>query len=158
MRRGVSRPRRGGGERDGKSVECGVEDGSTRTHASGHYDGVIRNNVIAISPGFTLLHNTVIHPDTAFASISHRFPNTNATLENNLVKSIRARDGSTASGASNLEGAADDLFVDVAGHDLHLAAGACAALDQGVPLLDAGNDIDGEPHTAGAPDLGADER
>jgi hypothetical protein len=139
----------------------------------GHYDGVIRNNVIAISPGFEffdtgieleqargtrVLHNTVIHPQTAFASISHRFANTEVTLENNLVRSIRARDASTASGDSNLEGATDELFVDVASHDLHLTAGADAALDQGVTLADAGDDIDGEPHDQGAPDLGADER
>jgi hypothetical protein len=139
----------------------------------GHYDGVIRNNVIAISPGFEffdtgieleqargtrVLHNTVIHPETAFASVSHRFANTDVTLENNLVRNIRARDGSSASGDSNLEAASDDLFVDVAGHDLHLVAGASAAIDQGVALPDAGDDIDGEPREAGAPDLGADER
>jgi hypothetical protein len=139
----------------------------------GHYDGVIRNNVIAISPGFEffdtgieleqargtrVLHNTVIHPDTAFASISHRFANTVVTLENNLVWNVRARDGSTASGDSNLEAAPDDLFVDVAGHDLHLLPSAAAAIDQGVPLPDAGDDIDGEPRDASAPDLGADER
>jgi hypothetical protein len=138
----------------------------------GHYDGIIRNNVIAISSdmeffdtgieleqarGTRVLHNTVIHPDTAFASISHRFPNTQVALENNLVRNIRARDGSTASGDSNLEGAPDDLFVDVVGHDLHLVEGAQAAIDQGVTLPDAGEDIDGEPRGSN-PDLGADER
>jgi hypothetical protein len=139
----------------------------------GHYDGVIRNNVIAISPGFEffdtgieleqargtrVLHNTVIHPETAFASISHRFTNTQATLENNLVRNIRARDGSIASGDSNLESAPDELFVDVVGHDLHLVAGATAAIDQGVALPDVNDDIDGDLRGASAPDLGADER
>jgi hypothetical protein len=139
----------------------------------GHYDGVVRSNVIAVSPGFQffdtgieleqargvrVLHNTVIHPETAFASISHRFGNTEATLENNLVRNIRARDGSTASGDSNLEAAPDSLFVDVAGHDLHLVESATAAIDQGVTLPDAGGDIDGEPRGASPPDLGADER
>ena len=138
----------------------------------GHYDGVIRNNVIAIGPSFEffdtgieleqargtrVLHNTVIHPESAFASISHRFSNTLVTLENNLVKSIRARDGSSATGDSNLENAPDALFVDVALSDLHLVSGAAAAIDQGVPLDDAGSDIDGSPHDNGAPDLGADE-
>jgi hypothetical protein len=138
----------------------------------GHYDGIIRNNVIAISPGFAyfdtgieleqargtrVLHNTVIHPDTAFASISHRFSNTLAVLENNLVRNIRARDGSTAEGDSNLDAASDDLFVDVAGHDLHLLPSAGAAIDQGVTVPDAGDDIDGEPRSDGAPDIGADE-
>jgi hypothetical protein len=138
----------------------------------GHYDGVIRNNVIAVSPAFEffdtgieleqargarVLHNTVIHPESAFASVSHRFSNTVVALENNLVRTIRARDGSSASGDSNLENAADELFRDVPGHDLHLVSGANAAIDQGVALDDAGNDIDGAPHDRGEPDLGAHE-
>jgi hypothetical protein len=138
----------------------------------GHYDGLIRNNVIATSPGFEffdtgieleqahgtrVFHNSVIHGESAFASISHRFSNTLVTLENNLVKSIRARDGSSASGDSNLENAEDSWFVDVAGLDLHLAASADAAIDQGVELAEAGDDIDGTPHDNGPPDLGADE-
>ncbi len=139
----------------------------------GHYDGTIRNNVIAITPGFEffdtgieleqalgarVLNNTVIHPDTAFASISHRFANSVVTLENNLVRTIRARDGSTATGNSNLEGASDALFADVAGHDLHLVSGATSAIDQGVVLPDVSDDIDGEPRADGKPDIGADER
>jgi hypothetical protein len=138
----------------------------------GHYDGLIRNNVIATSPDFEffdtgieleqargarVLHNTVIHGSAAFASISHRFENTQVRLENNLVKSIRARDGSTASGTSNLEQAPDELFVAAASLDFHLAASAAAAIDAGIELDDAGDDIDGTPHDAGAPDLGADE-
>jgi hypothetical protein len=138
----------------------------------GHYDGTIRNNVISISPSFTffdtgieleqargtrVLHNTVIHPASAFASISHRFPNTLVTLENNLVRNIRARDGSSASGDSNLEDAPDGLFIDASAHDLHLAPGQSGAIDRGLPLDDSGYDIDGEPHSTGAPDIGADE-
>jgi hypothetical protein len=138
----------------------------------GHYDGLIRNNVIATSEGFEffdtgieleqargtrVLHNTVIHGGSAFASISHRFANTLVVLENNLVKSIRGRDGSTASGASNLEQAPDDLFVDAEGLDFHLLGSAMAAIDTGVELDDAGEDIDGTPHDASDPDLGADE-
>jgi hypothetical protein len=138
----------------------------------GHYDGIIRNNAIAIHPSFQffdtgieleqargtrVLHNTVIHPESAFASISHRFSNTVVTLENNLVRSIRARDGSSADGDSNLENAADALFSDISAYDLHLVAGASDAIDQGVRLNDAGNDIDGTPHDNGEPDLGADE-
>jgi len=159
----------GGGDPD----RAYVDDPYPGVGYVGHYDGVIRNNVIAITPGFTyfdtgieleqargtrVLHNTVIHPDTAFASISHRFPNTLVTLENNLVRTIRARDGSAASGDSNLEGAEDALFVDVAGHDLHLVPSAAAAIDQGVTLPDSGPDIDGDERSDGAPDLGADER
>ncbi|HEY3498752.1 MAG TPA: hypothetical protein VGK73_28870 [Polyangiaceae bacterium] len=138
----------------------------------GHYDGLIRNNVIVTSPGFEyfdtgieleqargarVYHNTVIHGSAAFASISHRFENSVVSLENNLVRSIRARDGSSASGDSNLENAPDDLFSDLAGLDLHLAPGADAAIDRGIELEDAGDDIDGTPHDEGSPDLGADE-
>jgi hypothetical protein len=138
----------------------------------GHYDGVIRNNVIAIGPSFgfldtgieleqargaRVLHNTVIHPESAFASVSHRFSNTVVTLENNLVRTIRARDGSSASGDSNLENVVDELFRDASAHDLHLVSGATAAIDQGIALGDAGDDIDGSPHDNGEPDLGAHE-
>jgi hypothetical protein len=138
----------------------------------GHYDGIVRNNVIAIHPTFQffdtgieleqargtrVLHNTVIHPTSAFASISYRFSNTEVTLENNLVRSIRARDGGVASGDSNLENAPDALFSDISAYDLHLVPGASAAIDQGVRLNDAGDDIDGTPHDDGEPDLGADE-
>jgi hypothetical protein len=49
-------------------------------------------------------------------------------------------------------------FTDAGGGDLHLTAGASVAIDQGMPLDDAGLDLDGEPHTSGAPDLGCDER
>jgi len=138
----------------------------------GHYDGIIRNNVIAISPGFAyfdtgieleqahgtkVLHNTVIHPTTAFASISHRFANTMVELDDNLVRNIRARDGSQASGQANLENADDGLFVDVAGHDLHLRPTAVVAIDKGVASADEGDDIDGMPRSDGKPDIGADE-
>jgi len=137
----------------------------------GHYDGNIRNNMIAISSEFAffdtgieleqargtkVLHNTVIHPDTAFASISHRFADTRVVLENNLVRTIRGRDGSEASGTTNVEHAPDDLFVDVADHDLHLRKSAALAIDQGEVVTDSGNDIDGDVRDA-APDIGADE-
>ena len=38
-----------------------------------------------------------------------------------------------------------------------LAEGDILSVDVGVSLDDAGDDIDGEPHTSRAPDLGADE-
>jgi len=138
----------------------------------GHYDGVIRNNVIATSPDFAffdtgieleqargarVLHNTVVHPASAFASISYRFDNTEVTLANNLIRNARERDGALAVNESNLETAELDLFVAPESFDFHLQAGASAAIDQGAELDDAGTDIDGDPHDAGAPDIGADE-
>ncbi len=138
----------------------------------GHYDGVIRNNVISTTFGLQyfdsgieleqahgarVLHNTVLH-DTGFASISHRWPNTDVTLTNNLVVSIRGRDDSQAVLDANLEAAESDWFVDAAAHDLHLAASASGALDQASVVEDSGDDIDGEPHDTALPDIGADER
>lgn len=40
--------------------------------------------------------------------------------------------------------------------DLHLKAGATAAIDQAAPLANVGDDYDGQPRDL-SPDLGADE-
>ena len=48
-------------------------------------------------------------------------------------------------------------FVDAATVDFHLRDGYVAAIDRGMPLADAGLDIDGQPHGP-RPDIGADER
>ncbi len=168
-----------------RAVGFGLGDGGgsspERTYADdpypgvgyvGHYDGIIRNNVISISDdnaefdtgieleqarGTRVYHNTIVHPATAFASISHRWPNTLVTISNNLVESIKGRDGSQSDGSNNLENATDDLFVDRAGHDLHLVSTAAIAIDQGLVVDEAGDDIDGAAHDVAAPDIGADE-
>jgi hypothetical protein len=63
-----------------------------------------------------------------------------------------------ATASNNKEGVAAADFKDPATGDLHLTAAATDAVDQGIVLPEAGLDIDGEPHAAGAaPDLGADE-
>ena len=50
------------------------------------------------------------------------------------------------------------IGIDAMGGDFHLAPSASDAVDQGVTLDEAGVDIDGDPHNAGAgPDIGADE-
>ncbi len=138
----------------------------------GHYDGIIRNNVISISDynaefdtgieleqsrGTLVYHNTIVHPASAFASISHRFSNTQVTITNNLTQSIKARDGSQSDTSNNLENVGSELFVDRAAHDLHLLASAAAAIDQALVVEQAGDDIDGASHAQGAPDIGADE-
>ena len=63
---------------------------------------------------------------------------------------------SDRSSATNLETDSTALFVDADAGDLHLAAGAAEAIDQGATHPDACEDFDGEPRD-GAPDLGADE-
>lgn len=139
-----------------------------------HFDGVVRNNVIfATIPyydtgielhyarGARVHHNTVVSTDAAtgfFSSIDYRFSTTEVALANNLTRRITVRDGASATLEANLEATPLDLFVDASALDFHLAEAASSAIDQGVPLDDAGLDLDHEPRTDGAPDIGADER
>jgi len=140
----------------------------------GHYDGLIRNNAVWAASewfdtgigleqarGARVHHNSVVSADSAtrfFSSIDIRWDNSVAEVQNNLTRRITQRDGGSGTIDSNAEMVDLAIFADAAGGDLHLAAGASVAIDQGIPLDDAGDDLDGEPHTAGAPDLGCDER
>ncbi|MBC7236461.1 MAG: right-handed parallel beta-helix repeat-containing protein, partial [Chloroflexi bacterium] len=168
-----------------------VESGAGRTYgddpcptAEGyvdHYDGIVRNNAIyqgevalyaseygydcgiclAQACGVQVVHNTVIARRPPFNSIEWRFPNTRASIINNLVShDLMRRDGATATLAGNLGGASPSLFVDPAQGDLHLISATSAPVDAGVPLS-AGvcnDDIDGIARPQGAGwDVGADE-
>ncbi len=159
-----------------------VKDGKTRDYPDnpypnagyiGHFDGIIRNNVIyADNPWFDtgieldqargarVYHNTVYSTDAAtgfFSSIDYRFANTDVDIRNNLVERITQRNGATGQVDHNLENIDASLFVDATNLDFHLVDGATDAIDQGVEVDQAGLDMDGEPHTNGVPDLGADE-
>lgn len=145
-----------------------------------HYGGIVRNNLVVgtrpelfASPsgmdvgialesacGATIVHNTVASTMPPYSSMEWRFTESNPRVVNNLVThNLRDRDGAVAERVANLENAPADTFVDLAGHDVHLAAGASAAIDQGDPEgADlAGADFDGDARD-GAPDIGADER
>ncbi|MCA9669175.1 MAG: hypothetical protein KC503_26445 [Myxococcales bacterium] len=141
-----------------------------------HIDGIIRNNLIYASGaaasyfdtgieldqarGAAVHHNTVASKPT-FSSIDYRFANTQVAIHNNLVYRISLRNGAQGTVSDNgPEPAPASLFVNAAGGDWHLAAGASAAIDKGKNLgTAAGLDLDGKPHTAGAgSDLGAYER
>ena len=161
-----------------------VDSGTTRMYADdpypgvgfiGHYDGIIRNNIIYAdvpwfdtgieldqARGARVHHNTIVSTDAAtgfFSSIDYRFANTQVEVRNNLTRRITVRDGAAGTVDHNVESVVLSNFVNVAGLDFHLAAGAADAIDQGVTVAEAGLDIDGSPHTAGtAPDVGADER
>ncbi len=142
--------------------------------AHSHSGGVISNNFIYReaaeqvdasisvwdSPDTRVLHNTVIQNGTYPNAIEYRFASTTGvTITNNLTDgAIQARDGATGSVSSNLTDADASLFVDAASADLHLAAAASAALEQGEDLPDcpADWDMEGRPD-GGARDLGADE-
>ncbi len=160
-----------------------VESGATRDYADdpypgvgyvGHYDGIIRNNVIfadhpyydtgielAQARGVRAHHNTVWSTAAAtgfFSSIDYRFGNTVAEIRNNVTRRITVRNGASGTVDHNLEGVGAGLFADAAGLDFHLAPGATDAIDQGVTVEGAGVDMDAETHDAGsAPDIGADE-
>jgi hypothetical protein len=138
----------------------------------GHHGGIIRNNWLSISEGLDyfdtgieleqahgarVLHNTLLHPTTAFASIAPRFANTSVSLLNNLMVSLRERDGASVEASHNSTAANAELFVNATAHDLRLSPAAAGAIDQGEAADDAGLDIDGNPHDQGAPDLGAHE-
>ncbi len=140
----------------------------------GHYDGVVRNNVVWANIAFfdtgieldqargaIVVHNTIAIGAGAtgfFSGIDYRFANTLVEIRNNLATRITMRSGATAMLEANLEMAPLSIFVDAPGGDFHLAASASAAIDRGVVVAEAGLDIDGEPHDRGAPDIGADER
>jgi hypothetical protein len=140
----------------------------------GHYGGLIRNNVVvARRPGIDtgigleqahgarVYHNTVYASTRAtgyFSSLDYRFPNTKADLRNNLLTKLTGRDGATARLARNVESVPAEWFRNASRLDFHLSRAATGAINRGVRVRAAGLDIDGKPHTVGAPDLGADER
>jgi hypothetical protein len=158
------------------------QSGAARTYSpdpypsvayKGHIDGIIRANLIHVEPavakyhdtgigleqahGVRVYHNTLVSKPT-FSSIDYRFSGTKAEIRNNLTFKITLRDGAQGSVDHNLENAPASLFVNAAGADYHLAAGASAAIDKGVVVPEAGLDLDGKAHDVGAPDLGALER
>jgi hypothetical protein len=145
-----------------------------------HYGGIVRNNFIfagraelfASPDGFDcgvclwsacgaqVVHNSIVSTGDNFSSIEWRFATSvGVEISNNIAThALRERDGASATSAGNLEGASLGLFVDGGGGNLHLDAGAGAAIDQGVTLA-AGlctDDIDRELREA-PPDIGADE-
>jgi hypothetical protein len=146
-----------------------------------HYGGLIANNFvwandlelsgsasnvldgIAVESACEVLvaHNAVYSVDPpSSASIVHRYGDTSGAVVNNAVhNSILRLDGSTATGAPNADNLADNMFVHAPSGDLHIAAIATTAIDQGAAdhLAEIPDDIDGQPRDK-LPDMGADER
>jgi hypothetical protein len=144
--------------------------------AHSHQGGIIRNNFIYRasastahpdagisvwdSPATEVLHNTVIQNGSYPNAIEYRFPGTTGVvIANNLTDgAIAQRDGASGTLAGNLTNATPAFFVDPSIGDLHLAATAGAAIDQGVNIADCPLDWDGQTRPVGsARDVGADE-
>jgi len=92
------------------------------------------------------------------SSIEWRFISTSVTLANNLVTDRIWDRGGTSHLATNTEYVPLNLFVDVAGGDLHLVDPISGPVDAGTPLGTglADSDFDSLLRDA-APDIGADE-
>jgi hypothetical protein len=164
----------------GVGFGMGDTDTGTRVYADapyggdlGHIDGIIRNNIIYADIDYfdtgieimqarkpIIVHNTVVSWVGAgfFSSLDYRFGRTQALIQDNLTRRITMRDGASGTVDHNLENTPQSYFVNPAQKDFHLNASASDAIDRGIVVGEAGLDIDGEAHTRGAPDLGADER
>ncbi|MBN2447904.1 MAG: right-handed parallel beta-helix repeat-containing protein, partial [Phycisphaerae bacterium] len=145
------------------------------------YGGIIRNNFIAANDpdlfasqyGFdcgiclwnscngSALHNTIYTANGArtFSAMEWRFPNTLATITNNLANAaLRERENAVGTQSGNLDTAAAGWFANAGAGDLHLLAAATDALDAVTAPADAPTDMDGEARPGGAlADVGADE-
>ena len=158
-------------------INCsrGISYGADDKVSPSHRGGIIRNNIILrgrTQPGDVgiivsdsadteILNNTVVLSGTYARPIEYRFVGTQRVrLINNLTDgAIQARDGATGTRSRNITTATGALFVNLAAEDLHLAATASAAIDQGDGSAAVADDWDGDPRPAGAAiDVGADER
>jgi hypothetical protein len=147
----------------------------------GHYGGIVRNNFFfaddadlfdsqyGADTGIALwqacdakvVHNSLAFTDTPFNAIEYRFANTQADIVNNLAThNILQRQSASATLSGNLQYQALGIFEDGASGDLHLAATASSAIDQGAVVEDGlcAEDFDREPRPVGVSgDVGADE-
>ena len=157
-------------------VNCsrGISYGLIERAGHDHTGDVIRNNIfyraasqpgdvgihVADSPGTEVLNNTVVMSGTYPFAIEYRYVGSSGTvLTNNLHDGvILAREGATGSEQHNVGTANASMFVDLSNADLHLAASAGAAIDQGMLLAGVLTDWDGELRPSGSGyDVGADE-
>ena len=157
-------------------VNRAIAFGLDGSRANDHSGGVIRNNMIVMSPGLfsdsriaqsdapiivwnspgtKVLHNTVAAQGNTAKSIELRFNSDGAEVRNNLVDApITDRDNSNYVDAGNVSVEGTSMFRNPAIGDLHLTTKteALAATAHG----DAAYDFDGQLRK-GATDAGADE-
>lgn len=149
-----------GGGGSGPDPIC--EDGDCSVE---HQGGLMRNNVILRCNDVGIYLNEAmdcrVHHNTLYANagIDVRFPPSTVDLRNNLLAGrIRARDGGTFTGGSNVEMVGDATFeawfVDPAARHFALAGDGSAFVDRGETLADVMDDYCGAPRGA-IPDVGA---
>jgi hypothetical protein len=137
-----------------------------------HRGGIIRNNVVVnlnswadegievnAAPDVRIEFNTVFLEGELPWSISIRFPQSSASVRNNLSsRRVISRNGGTLNVEGNVADAERSWFVDAAAGNLRLLETATRAIDAGVPVSEVADDFDGLPRTVGKqPDAGAFE-
>jgi hypothetical protein len=137
-----------------------------------HRGGLVRQNVIVnlnpwadegieanAAPDVKVEFNSVLVEGRLSWSISIRFPQSSATVRNNLTsRGIVSRESGQVLPEGNVDGAASSWFVDPGSGNLRLVPEAVSAIDAGVPVSDLAEDFDGLPRTVGErPDPGAFE-
>ena len=160
-----------------RAIAYGLTDRATGTD---HFGGIIRNNMIYMTPGTfssgrrtnsdaiiiiwdspqtQVLHNSILTNLNQRLSTEFRFNTTGSNVQNNLSDAdIGSRSGATYTQAGNLTNATSNLFINPASGDLHLHEMATIAIDQVDSIVDAMRDFDDELRPLGNDaDIGADE-
>jgi hypothetical protein len=157
-------------------VNRAIAFGLDGSRANDHSGGIIRNNMIVMSPGLfsdsrvaqsdapiivwgspgtKVLHNTVVAQGNMAKSIELRFHSDGAEIRNNLVDApITDRDNSNYVDAGNVSVEDTSMFRNPAIGDLHLTARA--EVFSTTAHGDAAYDFDGQQRSE-ATDAGADE-
>ncbi len=153
----------------------GVAFGNAGASPGAHTGGFCCNNMffatenhdVAVemvhATGWTVAHNTayMLNPAPGLTWIMEaRYGDTTGTFINNLTNMDiwENREGAVGLEIDCVTSAEETWFVDSADGDLHLVDTATSAIDQGEPLAEVPEDIDGDSRmTGGAADLGADE-
>jgi fibronectin type 3 domain-containing protein len=139
-----------------------------------HRGGIMRNNVVYgtldsgvymnKANGFKVYNNTLlgIAPGVSVGAIESRFAGSSGDVRNNLMdKTVKLRDGGTATQSNNIDNASSNYLIDPANGNYHLnPATAQSAIDTGYALpTDVPTDMDGQLRPTGtAYDIGADEK
>jgi len=158
-------------------VNCyrGVAFGNAGASPGAHTGGIVRNNMffataehdVAVemvhATNWLVAHNTVYMTNPASGLtwlMEARYADTTGIFINNLsnMDVWENRDGALGQEFDSVTTAEASWFVDGVNGDLHLVETATLVIDQGEPLVECPEDIDGDSRfTGSAADIGADE-